>query len=161
MKTKNKLPLNYLSTYAGKSFKYDGIWTCQKDCDFIDNFDGKTIYSVIIHETAQFDFAIDENLAIYVGLDQWLKLYNCIQDLEDLSNFESQYVTSPKAKRENLGYYSSIKEFEEKNYSLLEGAKSYSPIGDENNKLYVVKGVPLYLGLTYEQDRRLVALKGN
>ena len=156
-----KLPNEYKNKYAGKHFTYDGKWFCQKECDYVEEFDDKILYSVIHHETAQFDFAIDSTMAIYVAADEWVKLFNSIEDLVNLSNFESNYVTNQKSPRENLGYYQTIKEFEESNKILLEKSKSYSPDEDGNNKLYIVDGVPIYLAKTYDQEHNLVALKGN
>lgn len=163
-----QLPQEYLDRYAGKTVAFDGVWSFRTspidDDDWGDETDdGTALYPVVTHEYAQFEFAIDDALAIYVygGRAGWQRIYNHVSDLFVMSEFLAENRSkTERAARENLGYYASIAEFEAVNAEILKDAFSCCPENQDLNKLYVVDGIPIVVGLVYDSPGKFVALKG-
>lgn len=101
--------------------------------------DGVRFHLCLSHRTAQFYFSLDDDLAVYVLDQSWVKIYNSVFDLVLIeSQFAQHYpkALGSKVKIVPLGNYPSISAFEAEHQELLGSYVKEDILQDGMNALY-------------------------
>lgn len=119
--------------------------------------DGLSLRRCVRHRSAQFDFALDENLAVYVYDEAWVRLYSSVFDLAQLEmEMAAKLPAEGEVSVEALGEYASVDDFEVANVDMLSSFAASRTPGDEFNAVYQRPGEVIRLGRTFDSEMATV-----
>lgn len=138
-----------IETLPPSGWEFDGFYSD------IEIEDGIELHFCIAHKTAQYTFALDNYLAVYLLDEKGIKIYESVFNLVYLEKAFNERL--PKIHYKNLvitpiGHFESIKHFEDINESML---RDYNPIKCEdepNSAVYYKHSGVIKIGRFYDSD---------
>lgn len=144
----------YERELAGTGFatKPPAGWDFKSFFGQVDEDGDRQYHRCLSHRTAQYWFALDENLAVFVLDGVWIQLFDSVFELVRLEKLWARHLPSRKPRILPLGHHPSIQAFESSCAALLR-ERAYSKVTDGNlNAVYYTQGDVIRVGRFYDSS---------